>query len=168
MSKRYTMFAIWTALAFLTDLGSKLWARAALKPIYPGEIVVIPGWFDFRYSENMGSAFGLFRSIPGARYFLAAVGVVALVLVVGYVRKLADEQKALIASLGMIAGGAVGNILDRVMFGKVTDFVVWKYQTHEWPTFNVADAWLVAGVILLAWKGGKKPPADEKSPAPRK
>ena len=53
----------------------------------------------------------------------------------------------------LLAGGAVGNIIDRLAFGKVTDFVVWKYGKHEWPAFNIADAALLVGVaiMLIAW-----------------
>jgi signal peptidase II len=65
------------------------------------------------------------------------------------------------AELGLLAGGALGNIVDRIAFGKVTDFVVWKIGTHEWPTFNIADAALVVGVIGLLFD--MRP--DEKSKA---
>lgn len=163
---RYVLFGIWAAISFIADLATKIWARAALAPIYPKETVVIQDYFHMRYSENTGSAFGLFRSIPGSRYFLAIIGVVALVVVFGYLRKITDKQRALATALGLVAGGAVGNILDRVVYGKVTDFIVWKWKTHEWPTFNVADAALVAGVILLAIAGGgKKDEAEAEAKA---
>jgi signal peptidase II len=52
-------------------------------------------------------------------------------------------------ALALVAGGAVGNLIDRIYFGVVTDFVLWHYQTHEWPVFNVADIVLVVGVGLM-------------------
>jgi signal peptidase II len=52
-------------------------------------------------------------------------------------------------ALGLVGGGALGNVLDRMMYGKVTDFIVWHYKHHEWPAFNVADAALCVGVGLM-------------------
>jgi signal peptidase II len=53
------------------------------------------------------------------------------------------------SALALVAGGAVGNVIDRVLAGKVTDFVVWKWGTHEWPAFNIADVALVVGVAIM-------------------
>ena len=155
-------FGIWAAAAFATDLGTKIWARKALA-LHEPPTPFIPGFWDWQLSMNEGSAFGMFRNIPGSRHFLTVIGFIALAVVVGYVRKINDSQRALAAALGIVAGGAVGNILDRLLYGKVTDFVFWHWKDSawaRWPTFNVADAWLVAGVILLLVAGGKtKEPA---------
>ena len=59
------------------------------------------------------------------------------------------DRPRIAAELGLLAGGAIGNIIDRVAFGKVSDFIVWKAGRYEWPTFNVADAALVIGVVTL-------------------
>ncbi|HEX7599914.1 MAG TPA: signal peptidase II, partial [Polyangia bacterium] len=67
-----------------------------------------------------------------------------------YLRRTDLRQTRLHFALGLIGGGAVGNLIDRIAFGKVTDFIVWHYQAHEWPAFNVADAALVVGVCLMA------------------
>ena len=69
------------------------------------------------------------------------------------------------AELGLIVGGALGNAIDRVAFGRVTDFVVWKLGTHEWDTFNVADAALVVGIIGLFLDAGSRPRARQSSTA---
>ena len=129
-------------------------------------VVIISGFFDLRYSENPGSAFGLFRGIPGARYLLFVVGVVALLVVASYLKRAAPEGRRLGVELGLLAGGALGNIIDRVAFGRVTDFVVWKVGTHEWPTFNIADAALVVGVVGLLFD--LRPPTDEQAPAQKR
>jgi signal peptidase II len=146
---KYRWFTAWFALSLLLDQLSKVWARRALRPIYPSVKTIIPGFFDLRYSENPGSAFGLFRGLPGARYLLFVIGIGALVIVVSYLRKAAPEARRLGAELGLLAGGALGNVIDRIAYGRVTDFVVWKVGVHEWPTFNIADAALVVGVIGL-------------------
>ena len=78
------------------------------------------------------------------------------------VYKARDEQRRLMIGLGLVGGGAIGNVIDRVAFGKVTDFVVWKWHTHEWPTFNVADAALCVGVGLLFLDLGRQA-KDEKA-----
>jgi signal peptidase II len=142
----------WFTSVFVVALGldqlTKMWARHALKPIFPDVITVIRGFFELRYSENPGAAFGLFRSIPGSRYLLFVAGLGACFLVAQYLRKAAPETRRIAAELGLLAGG-LGNLIDRVAFGRVTDFVVWKAGGYEWPTFNLADAWLVVGVIGL-------------------
>ena len=149
MAPKIKFFIVSFLLSLGFDQGSKIWARTSLRPIYPEVKVVIPGFWDMRYSENPGSAFGLFRGIPGARYLLFIVGIIALFVVYSYLKKAAPEARRLGAELGMLAGGALGNIVDRIFFGRVTDFIVWKAAGHEWPTFNIADAALVVGVIGL-------------------
>ncbi len=146
---KYRWFVIVFTLSLVLDQGSKIWARRALRPIYPTVKTVIPGFFELRYSENPGSAFGLFRGVPGARYLLFVVGIGALVIVATYLRKAAPAARRLGAELGLLAGGALGNVIDRITYGRVTDFIVWRVGAHEWPTFNIADAALVVGVIGL-------------------
>lgn len=154
MKTKYLLFAILFVAAFALDQGTKIWARNELKPRgYEHAVVVVQGYFDMRYSENPGSAFGLFRNTPGARYLLFGVGILCLGFIGAWLRKLPGEAAWLGAKLGLVAGGAIGNILDRALYGKVTDFIVWKVtrpnRVYEWPTFNIADAALVIGVLLL-------------------
>ena len=149
MPRKVVFFVIALLLALGLDQGSKVWARASLKPMQPQAITVVQGYFDLQYSENTGSAFGLFRTMPGGRYFLGAIGILALGLVFRYLKKTPPELGRLGAELGLLAGGALGNIYDRVVYGRVTDFILWKVGTYHWPTFNIADAALVVGVIGL-------------------
>ncbi len=142
----------WFTLTFIVALGldqlTKIWARHTLKPIFPQPITVIKNYFELRYSENTGAAFGMFRSIPGARYLLFFAGLAACFAIAQYLRKAAPDAWRAGAELGLLAGG-LGNLIDRVAFGRVTDFIVWKVGSYEWPTFNIADAWLVVGVAIL-------------------
>ena len=163
MKSKYRWFVIVFVLSLGLDQVSKIWARHTLRAIYPAVKSVIPGIFELRYSENPGSAFGLFRGLPGARYILFVVGIGALILVATYLRKAAPDARRLGAELGLLAGGALGNVVDRIAFGRVTDFVVWRLGSVEWPTFNIADAALVVGVIGLLFdmrpdEGAKKKP----------
>ncbi len=166
MKAKYLFFVLLFVLSFAFDQGTKVWARQTLKPqgypmlhrdtLIPVKIV-IKGFWEFRYSENPGSAFGLFRNMAGARTFLFGVGILCLGVIGLWLRRVPNNAAWLAAKLGLLAGGAVGNIFDRVRFGRVTDFILWQVTTssgvHQWPTFNVADAALVIGVIsiLIDW-----------------
>ena len=167
MAKKYQMFIIAFLLSLGLDQGSKMWARGALKPIYPQAMTVIDGFWEMRYSENPGSAFSLFQGMPGARFLLLVVGVGALGVVAYYLRRAENDMGRVGAELGLLAGGAIGNMVDRAMYGKVTDFIVWRYGVHQWPTFNIADAALVIGVIGLALDTWPEKPAPDGAASKR-
>lgn len=111
----------------------------------------INGYWEWRLSMNPGSAFGLFGSLGSSvtRVLLSIVGIAAVIGMVYMLRKSRADQRILHWALALVAGGAVGNLIDRILQGMVTDFVLWKYNTHEWPVFNVADVVLVVGVGLM-------------------
>jgi len=167
--KKWIVFLIVAVLSLVADQATKIWARGSLPVvrldrgaaacIVPDDIVgrtcqghpvtVIGGYWDWRLSMNPGSAFGLFSSQEGARILLSIVGIVAVIGMLWMLRKARPDQKILHWALALVAGGAVGNLIDRIYFGVVTDFILWKYQNHEWPVFNVADVVLVIGVGLM-------------------
>ena len=155
MSRRWKIFLIVGLVSLLADQATKIWARAALPVTGPEghtfgvPVEVIHNFWDWRLSHNTGSAFGLFHDTTGARIFLSIIGILAVLAIVWMVQKARDDQPRLAWALGLVVGGAIGNLIDRIAFGKVTDFVVWKYYLKEWPTFNVADVTLVVGVLLL-------------------
>lgn len=153
MSPRYLRFLALATLTILADQVTKIMARRALEFGVPEP--VIQGYWDWRLSFNYGSAFGLFSGMGAARIFLSIVGVVAVVAIVGVLRKAKDDQRWLTSALALVAGGAVGNVIDRLIAGKVTDFVVWKWGKHEWPAFNIADVALVIGVVILLLDVGR-------------
>jgi signal peptidase II len=120
------------------------------RPACAGRAVpVVDGFWEWRLSMNPGSAFGLFSSQNGARIGLSIVGIVAVFGMLWMLRKARPDQKILHWALALVTGGAIGNLVDRIYFGVVTDFILWRYQTHEWPVFNVADIVLVVGVGLM-------------------
>jgi signal peptidase II len=172
MPRRWKIFLIVAMITLVADHSSKYWARHSL-PVHPDKCAipddvvahkcvgvpdrVIDGFWDWRLSFNPGSAFGLFDSQTGARIFLSIVGVLAVGAMLWMLRKAKDEQRLLAIALGLVAGGAVGNLLDRMYFGVVTDFVLWRYHSKEWPVFNVADVALVIGVGMMFFDVGKEP-----------
>jgi signal peptidase II len=152
--RKYVLFTVFAVVSLLLDQWTKVMARDVLRPRGPfNPKVIVEGYFDLRYAENPGVAFSMFQDLPGGRVLLTLLAVVALVVVIAYLRKTPVEATRVHVALGLVGGGAIGNLVDRVMYGKVTDFIVWKKGIHEWPAFNIADAALCVGVglILLDW-----------------
>jgi signal peptidase II len=113
-------------------------------------VKVIPGFFSLTYVRNPGAAFGILAGASGAwrTVFFITVSLAALAVIVALVRT-AHDRLPLVA-FALIGGGAVGNLIDRVRFGEVVDFIEWYYRSYHWPTFNIADSAITVGVGLLA------------------
>jgi signal peptidase II len=168
---RNVLFGAAAVLSIVLDQWTKVLARTHLKPLGPsGHKTVVANYFDLRFSENTGVAFGMFQQLPGGRIWLTLIAVFALLLVVYYLWKSGPRQTRLHLALGLVGGGAIGNLVDRIAFGRVTDFVVWHVGKHEWPAFNIADAALVVGVALMALDmmldKRRHPAAAEPAPDP--
>jgi signal peptidase II len=149
-NRKYLVFSVFMALSLVLDQWTKTLARTHLKSLSPlTPKVVVDGFFNLRYSENPGVAFGMLQEVPGGRLWLTLLAVLAFVLVIFYLRSTENGATRMHVALGLVGGGALGNVLDRMMYGKVTDFIVWHYKHHEWPAFNVADAALCVGVGLM-------------------
>jgi signal peptidase II len=148
--RRNILFTVAAVLSIFLDQWTKVLARTHLTLDSWQSITVIDGFFNLRLSMNTGVAFGMMQKLAGGRIILSIIGLAALALVFYYLRQTGLRQTRMHLALGLVAGGAVGNLIDRIAFGKVTDFIVWYYKSHEWPAFNVADAALVVGVCLMA------------------
>jgi signal peptidase II len=161
--RKYTLFTIFAIISLVLDQWTKILARTHLRPrgSYNPK-VVIQNYFDLRYAENPGVAFSMLQDIPGGRVWLTVLAIGAFLLVLYYLRKTPIDNTRLHIALGLVGGGAIGNLVDRVVYGKVTDFIVWKYHVHEWPAFNIADAALCIGVglmlldMLITWWAARK------------
>lgn len=112
---------------------------------------VVPGLFNLTHVKNTGVAFGLFAShgADGGAWLLVAMGLVALAAVFLYFRLAPARNRLLLSSLALIVGGAVGNLLDRLASGAVTDFLDVYVGTYHWPAFNVADSAITVGIGLM-------------------
>ena len=149
-ARKYVLFAIFAIVSIALDQWTKVLARQVLRPLGPfNPKVVIDGFFKLRYSENPGVAFGMLQQMSGGRLVLTLMAVGAFLLVLFYLRKTDAGATRLHVALGLVGGGAIGNLIDRVSYGKVTDFIVWHVKDHEWPAFNIADAALCIGVGLM-------------------
>jgi signal peptidase II len=141
------------------DLGTKQWAKMRLgdeNPFSTRRIDVIHGLFSLRFARNLGGAWGLLQDEPESvrRPFFLGISVLAIVFIVSLYRKLTPQQTALKWGLPLVLGGALGNLVNRIQFNYVVDFLdvwaKWGGHEHHWPTFNVADIAIVVGVALMA------------------
>jgi signal peptidase II len=133
-------------LVLVTDQLSKAWIRASL---LEGQSLFKLGFFRITYVHNTGAAFGLFQDQSFVLTIVAIIAIV-IVLVCGlFISRSFPwlEGKLSKSALGLLLGGTVGNLIDRLRLGYVTDFIDFSY----WPAFNLADASVTVGVILFAY-----------------
>jgi signal peptidase II len=142
--------AIIAAAVVLLDQVTKF---VVLDRLAPGtRIDVVDGVLALTLVLNPGLAFGLLANLPLAwRWLVAALSIVALVVLARVaVRVLPGGGWIDLTAIGLIFGGAVGNLIDRARFGAVVDFIDVYYRAWHWPAFNVADSGISVGVVLLA------------------
>ena len=129
-------------------------------------IQVIPGFFRLTHVENRGAAFGLFNDSPSEWKIalLVLFSIVALVIVSALLWRSSHTMTATAVGLSLILGGALGNLWDRLLSGRVVDFLLVYIGSYQWPAFNVADSAIVVGAGLLVFEIlFAKTPAAEKS-----
>jgi len=139
------MFIV-TALVVFFDQITKAIVRKNV--VIRGTIEVIKGFFEISYSENTGAVFGMFQ---GRNIVFIIVGLLAISFVFVYYRQFKGSLWMKI-SFGMILGGALGNLMDRIFLGYVTDFIrirLWFFHFFWWPNFNIADAAVCVGTAML-------------------
>jgi signal peptidase II len=127
------------------DQLTKWWVSTHVSELEP--LAVIPGFFHITHARNTGMALGLFREMP-VLFFIAATAI-ALIAVVSVYRQFSAADRHAGVSLGLIVGGAFGNLIDRVARGSVVDFLQFDLKVFVFPDFNVADSAIVIGVLLL-------------------
>jgi signal peptidase II len=112
---------------------------------------IVPGFFHLSHVENSGVAFGLFPAAgsQGATWALALLSLAALGLVGFYFSRTPPAERLLLSALALVLGGALGNLIDRVTSGTVTDFIGVYLGSYRWPDFNVADSAISVGLVLL-------------------
>jgi signal peptidase II len=134
------------------DQITKASALARLQPGVP--FVLADGWLSLTLVMNPGLAFGLLGTLPAPwRWLVAALSVLALVILARVaLRVLPTGGFPGLLAIGLIFGGAVGNLIDRARFGAVVDFVDVYWRGWHWPAFNVADSAISVGVVLLAFR----------------
>jgi signal peptidase II len=139
------------------------------------QTIELTPFFALTYVRNPGAAFGLFSGAPDGLRMPLLLGVTALAFFVllGYLRDTPAERRWLVAALGGVLGGAIGNLYCRIRFGEVVDFFHLHWGTLSWPMFNVADSAITVGVVVLlassfaeARKTPRGRPQAETRPSP--
>lgn len=139
-------FLLTALLVIITDQLSKLWIKSNLAV---GESVFEVGFFRLSHVQNTGSSFGLFQDQNLILSIVAITGTLIILFLFFFLRHRFEILNTIIGklSLGLILGGTMGNLINRLSFGYVIDFIDFNY----WPAFNIADSSVVVGSILLAY-----------------
>lgn len=141
--KKSKLFSIYI-FTFLLDLVIKLIIKFNMK--VEDSFIVIPNFFKINYLQNTGAAFSSFE---GMRYVFIIVSIVIFLLLIKYIKNTDIKRKFEIVSLGMILGGLVGNLIDRIFYGYVIDYLSFTIFGYSFAVFNLADSFIVIGVILF-------------------
>jgi signal peptidase II len=142
----------------ISKVAAELWLRGQ------GAVTLIPGFFNLSYSRNRGGLFGFFATAPDPwrSILLTLVPLAAIVLIGLFLARTSEPDRSTLFGLSLILGGAAGNLLDRAVRGEVVDFLdvyaswepmrdwlIARFHTNHWPTFNLADSAIVVGAGLL-------------------
>lgn len=150
----------------IADQWSKLWILRNVQ--YGHGFPVIPGFFDIVHVKNTGAAFGMLANAPDSWRdpFFYLIALVAVGIILSTYRRVTPRERLVPVVLGLILGGLVGNLIDRLVIGAVTDFLSFHWKDvvltlsiagHpftlplDWPAFNIADSAITTSMILLAW-----------------
>ena len=157
MKRKYRILLIVFVLLLVLDQGSKLFVERHF-PLHQSR-EAIKGILNITHVQNRGAAFGFMADRQGANIFFVIMSFLAMALILYYFRRIEEGHLWSPFCLSLIFMGAVGNLIDRFRVGWVVDFLDFHYKGWHWPAFNVADAAITIGVLLLALKilsGGRK------------
>jgi len=146
-------------LVILLDQATKFYILGALTVGIDGRVIILP-FFNLVLVWNKGISFGMFHNFAHAQALFSVAAILIVALLVGWLYKAEDRLSGL--ALGLIIGGAAGNIFDRIAFGSVVDFLDFHIGAYHWPAFNIADSAVCVGAFLLIFHGffaNKKQPA---------
>ena len=151
MSLKWRIVVGWLAAIIVVDQLTKIVVDRSM-PLYHS-IPIVNGFFSLTYVRNTGAAFGIFAGSAEIfrRPFLIVVSLVAIGFIFTMLRRLPDKETGLITALALIVGGAIGNLIDRVIYGEVIDFLDCFLGSYHWPAFNIADSFITIGVGLTIY-----------------
>lgn len=143
---------------YLVDQSTKAWAVRALR--FGNDRTIINGFFDLVYAQNDGIAFGQLQEGGSlGRWIFIALAVAAALAVFYYFLRTPRDDDRVLGACALLLAGIVGNLTDRARLGYVVDFIDIHVRSYHWPTFNIADASITIGALLLAYDlvfAGKK------------
>ena len=170
MTPKLRIFSVALVVSLLLDQATKIWIVQSLS--YADRLTVIENFFYITHVRNPGAAFGMLANSPETfrLTFFISVTLVAIALIISFYRRLAPGDRLSALALGLILGGAAGNLIDRVVYREVIDFLHFRlWSGYSWPDFNLADSFIVVGVALLflellATEGEQRAEAGDASP----
>lgn len=153
---------LWLAVAIIVlDHVTKQVASNLLQMYQP--VAVMPG-FNFTLMHNTGAAFSFLSEAGGwQRWLFTAIAVVVSAVIIFWIKKLDVTERWQAIGYSLVLGGAIGNVIDRIIHGYVVDFIHWYYDKWDWPAFNIADSAITVGVGLLiidAFRQHRSAPAE--------
>lgn len=151
LSIKYRILVLIAPVILIFDQWTKILITSNFS--YGESLPIIPGFFSLTYIRNKGAAFGFLSTAhPEFRVpFFFIVPSLALITVMYLIHKLPSTNRLLSTAFSLVMGGAVGNLLDRLNYGYVVDFLDFNFGTYHYPSFNVADSAICVGVALMVW-----------------
>jgi signal peptidase II len=153
--KTYTVSLI-VGLIVLLDQATK-WIIVSTLAVHDA-VPVFESFFHITHARNTGAAFSMLAQAPASfrQPFFLLTTIIAVVMLSLFLRKVDAADKLTVAAIGSILGGAIGNFIDRVLYGEVIDFLLVHWRGYYWPAFNVADSCITVGVFTLLWASFKE------------
>jgi len=150
MKRKYWVLLIFCVGILLLDQWTKSLVVEKL-PLYQ-RVEVIQGFFNLTHVRNTGGAFGIFGGEKGGvgSMLFVVVSLIAIGAIIFLFIKIREDEKVLALSFSLVLSGAIGNLIDRLRYGEVVDFLDFHLSTYHWPAFNVADSAICIGIGLLA------------------
>lgn len=156
-------FNNWLLLAAVIIVLDQITKLIVDNTMFYGQVIPVMPSFNIVLAYNKGAAFSLLANAGGwQRLFFSLIAVAASVGIIWVLRK-HHQNKLMSLSLSLILGGALGNLIDRIVYGHVVDFIQVYYSSYFWPAFNIADSAITVGAVLMVLDSMKKQP--ESSPA---
>jgi signal peptidase II len=147
MPKNSLMWLLLSLLILVLDQITKTWVSNHLS--YNQPVNILP-YFDLRLLHNTGAAWSILADQGGwQRWFLSGLAIIVSIVIMVWLTRLDSKQRWLACALALILGGALGNVMDRIIYGYVVDFIDIYYQQWHWPAFNIADIAISIGAIML-------------------
>lgn len=145
------MLSRWLGLSALVIVLDQISKAAITSHFVYGEGMAVTSFFNLVLAHNTGAAFSMLHDAGGwQRWMFSAIAVVAAGLIVWLLRK-HRQQKLFCFALALILGGALGNLIDRVAYGYVVDFLDFYWDAYHFPAFNIADSAITCGAALMVW-----------------
>ncbi|MDH3760904.1 MAG: signal peptidase II [Gammaproteobacteria bacterium] len=140
----------WLWISLLVVALDQIAKQIAESQLTPHQAVNLFPYFDWYLTYNTGAAFSFLADAGGwQRWFFTLVAIVISVIIVQWIRNLPREETMTAASLSLILGGAIGNLIDRLYLGHVIDYIQVWLGSYPWPAFNIADAAIIVGAVML-------------------